>query len=166
MKTLFIVAVVILLANLASGQQEPKKNEASINVHIRMISDTLHSGETPKVGIWITNSSSKSQRLLFDKPKLTTGGPWFTSAKVSDVITKQSVLEYENKAILESQVYLEEKLRKEYRLLLPNKSLYKVYKLTDIVVYKNSNDSLSNGKYSLQIFYQQHASNIITFVVR
>lgn len=137
-----------------------------VTVNIKLSKDTFAIDETRDIGINIklTNDSSAAQEVLFDQMHVSTGGPWWTSAKVVDIKTNQSVLQNENAGILSSQTYSTKELKAKSYQLAAGKSIEKEYKLTNIVVYKNN--KLSPGTYAVQLFYQNNTSNQVTFTVK
>jgi hypothetical protein len=114
----------------------------------------------------LTNNSNEEQKLLFDKPRVSTGGPWATTGKVTDTNKKLSVVEYENKAMLSSKVYTEEELKDNYYYLKPRQTLNRQYELTDIVVLNSPNKKLPKGNYEIQLFYYNNISNILSIKIK
>lgn len=178
-----LTVICILFISLISCSETPRRDKA------KKVGDTLLSQQTdnskPKVSVFIslkdsiikskdnvsirislTNDGSSNQKLLFDKPKVSTGGPWATSASVRNVRTNESVLEFENKGMLSSQAYLEDQLKDFYYVLKPRQSISKEYLLTDLVVYKTNNDRLPYGVYEIQVFYYDNPSNKVTLTVK
>ncbi|MBK7883746.1 MAG: hypothetical protein IPJ81_08060 [Chitinophagaceae bacterium] len=139
-----------------------------MKVDIALEKDTVVSSMTMDLSIIIklTNSISSAQEIIFDKQIASTGTPWGISAKVLDKKTGKSVLQYENIAAMESRAYLKEDLKDKYTQLPAGGFIEKKYKLTNIVAYGTPNDSLLPGTYSLQIFYYDNASNIVTLTVQ
>lgn len=131
------------------------------------IEDTvLNYGDKIVLNINLVNKNNQEQKLLFDKPAVSTGGIWMTSGSVINAETKESMLEYENKAILSSQIYFEEELKDKYYCLKPNQSIGGQYKLTDFVVFNSPENLLPKGIYKVQLFYYNNPSNIITVEIR
>ncbi len=136
-----------------------------LDVHIIMQDSILNNGDSVLLTITLSNDGSKIQRFLFDKPACSTGGPWGTTAKVVDKESGKSVLKYENKALLSSQIYTEEELQSHYYNLLPGQTIGKTYVLTDIVVFNESDYLIKAGTYEVQLFYYSNPSNVLTFTV-
>jgi hypothetical protein len=145
--------------------QSKLSDNPKVDVKIYLPDAKLNSGDIIKLKIKLTNLSSTSQRLLFDKPVISTGGPWATSATVIDNKTKKIVLKYQNKSVLSSQVYSEEQLKDKYYNLIPNQSIEGKYNLTDIVVFNTDDNKLPKGSYTIQVFYYKNVSNSLTFTI-
>jgi hypothetical protein len=142
--------------------------ESSTKVDFKIsLNDTvLNYGDIILLNISLTNNSNEVQKLLFDKPRVSTGGPWMTTGKVTDIKTKRSMLEYENKAMLGSQIYSEEELKDKYYYLKPGQTLNGKYELTDIVVFNSMDNLLPKGTYEVQLFYYLNPSNIVTIKIQ
>lgn len=132
----------------------------------RLLKDTFNSKDDIQIKMVLTNHSKTNQKVLFDKPKSTTGGPAWTSVSLTDKKTGKSVLKYANKRILESQIYNEEQLKDKYHNLKPGQFLTGQYSLFDLAVTTTENYKLVKGTYDIQIFYCGRQSNILTFTVR
>jgi hypothetical protein len=163
---LYITTTFYFLTSCTSGNRpEPANNltnnlsiqsklndNPKVDVKIYLPDTTLNSGERININVKLTNLSSTSQRLLFDKPVTSTGGPWATSATVINNQTKKTVLKHQNKAILSSHIFSEDQLKDEYYILKPNQSIEGKYNLTDIVVFNTDNNKLPKGSYTIQDF--------------
>ncbi len=137
-----------------------------VDVKIYLPDTTLNSGDSIHLNIILTNLGSTSQRLLFDKPVTSTGGPWATLATVIDNKTKKTVLKHQNKAVLSSQIYSEDELKDKYYNLMPNQAIEGKYNLTDIVVFNTDDNKLPKGSYTVQISYYGNVSNSLTFTIK
>ncbi len=113
--------------------------------------------------ITLRNTKRKKQKLLFDKPNTGTGRPWGTSGKLINITSNRSVLKYENRGMLSSQVYTQEDLEIHYYTLDSNQYVSKEFSLNGIVVFNES--PLPFGTYSLQVYYYQNASNTVEIAV-
>lgn len=136
------------------------------------VKDTIISfGDLVELNISLTNKGHGTQKILFDKPRVSTGGPWAISASVTDRKTHRSVLKYENKAILSSQVYTQEQLKSQYYFLKPGQSVHGKYTLDDIVVFEDN--WLPKGTYDIQLLHTRGEkaadlvlSNVVTLTVQ
>jgi hypothetical protein len=146
--------------------QAPDKIDPKVDVFISLKNSVIKNDDQASINIRLTNNGGSNQKLLFDKPKVSTGGPWATSASVKNVTTNESVLEFENKEMLSSQAYFEEQLKDFYYILRPGQSISKNYFLTDLVVYKTNDDYLPSGVYEIQVFCFANASNKVRLTVR
>jgi hypothetical protein len=148
-----------------SSIKQTIENFPKVEMKISLIDTNLNYGDKILLNISLTNNSNEEQKLLFDKPTVSTGGPWATTGKVMDIDKKTSVLKYENKAMLSSQLYTEDELKDKYYNLKPGQTINGQYELTDIVVFNYSNNSLPQGTYEVQLFYYSIPSNILTIKI-
>ncbi|OAD92767.1 hypothetical protein A7A78_02340 [Aequorivita soesokkakensis] len=139
------------------------ENIPKVDVEIELNDSILNKGDKIILKIKLTNNGSEIQKLLFDKPITSTGGPWGTTGKVINLESKSSVLKYENKAILSSQFYTEVQLINYYYNLQPGQSIERKYALSDIVVFDTKDYILTSGKYQVQLFYNLTPSNTLNF---
>jgi hypothetical protein len=146
--------------------QAEQKDKPKVEVKISFIDTTLKFGDNISINITLTNAGSTNQRLLFDKPNTGTGGPWGTSASVINTKTNKTAIQTENKAILSSQIYSEDKLHENYYNLIPNQSISRKYELTDIVVINNNDNKLPKGDYIIQLNYYNNISNSLTLTIK
>jgi len=176
------ILVFIMLFNSTSYSTAIKKSKTSnsdassvkqaiervpiVDVKISLIDTVIKYGDKILLNISLTNNGNKEQKLLFDKPVITTGGPWETIGYVIDAKTKLSVLELNNKAMLCSQIITEDQLIDEYYHLKPGQSINRRYDLTDIVVINFKDDLLPRGTYEVQLLYYTNQSNIVTFKIQ
>lgn len=148
-----------------SIQPSPYDNP-KVELTISLNDTILKASDKIFLNITVTNSSSTNQRLLFDKPVIGTGGPWATSATIIDNKTNKSVLKYQNKAVLSSQLYTEDQLKNDYYNLVPGQSVSGKYELTDIVVFNTIDNKLAKGKYTIQLHYYHNQSNPLTLTIK
>ncbi|PKH52446.1 hypothetical protein CXF68_17875 [Tenacibaculum sp. Bg11-29] len=134
-----------------------------VNIEFRYAS--FKSTDEILVRITLTNNNTQEQNILFDKPRVSTGGPWGTIAKVVSLKTNESVLKHENKAILSSQFYKEEELKHYYYNLKPNESITREFKLRDIVVFDTNDYNLPKGRYEIQLSYYTNTSNSLILII-
>jgi hypothetical protein len=146
--------------------QKTNKSHPKVDVFIFLKNSVIENKDKISISIKLTNKGSSDEKLLFDKPEVSTGGPWGTSASVRNVRTNESVVEFENKEMLSSQAYFEEQLKDFYYTLKPGQSISKEYFLTDLVVYKTNDDHLPRGVYDIQVFYFDNPSNKVTLTVK
>jgi len=137
-----------------------------VDLKISVQDTVLNYGDNVLLNISLTNKGNEEQKLLFDKPKVSTGGPWATIGNVTDIRTKKSVLKYENKAMLSSQLYTEDQLKDKYYYLKPGQTIKGQYELTDIVVLNSSDNLLPKGTYDVQLFYHINPSNVVTIKIQ
>jgi hypothetical protein len=127
------------------------------------ISDTVVKyGDNVMITMSLTNTAKSGQRLLFDRPAVSTGGPWSTTGWVIDKATRKSILRYQNKAILSSEIFEEDELQDSYYYLEAHQTISKQYELNDIVVFDTENYVLPRGTFEVQLFYYSNPSNVIT----
>lgn len=174
---LLLLLIISLSACSNSNQQdenssivnspETKTLESSpkVDFKISLKDNILNYGDPILLNLSLTNNSSDVQKLLFDKPRVSTGGPWATTGKVTDINKKISVLKYENKASLSSLSYSEDQLI-DYYYLEPGQSINKQFNLTDIVLFNSKTNSLPKGSYEVQLFYYLNSSNILPIEIK
>ncbi len=137
-----------------------------ISVAISLKNNPVPANDPILIDITLTNKTSKSQKILFDKPERPGYGPFGTTGKVLNKKTGKSVLKYENKGILESTLYDIKELDDKYEVVQPGKSLSKTYKLTDIVVFNTPGYQLPKGIYTVQLNCLGNNSNKVNLVVQ
>ena len=177
--TMLVIPMIINLASCSTGTQEgggdhsdtsstqqPIEPSPTVDVKISLNDTSLTHGDSILLNISVTNNSDKEQKLLFDKPRTSTGGPWAMSGNVTDVTTGKSLVEYGNKALLSSQIFSEEQLEDQYYYLEPGQTVSGKYQLTDIVVLNTSDKRLAKGMYEVQLFYHLNPSNVLTMKIQ
>jgi hypothetical protein len=137
----------------------------TVNVLTKLSADTFKFGKSISVKIILTNQSKSIQSVWFDKPKSSTGGPAWTSVSLINKNTGKSVLKYHNKAILQSQLYSTEEVKKYSYQLKPGQSVSSDYNLLDLVVLLDNEKVLNKGIYEIQLFYCDNASNKTNFTI-
>ena len=164
MKTVNRISIVVILVcvfHIAIGQKEFAGRK--ISIHIEWFNKVGHNISDIKLNIKLTNDSSLNQQILFDKPNISTGGPWGISASVTNENGK-SILKYSNKAVLSSQIYTADQLSKYYYTLSPLQSISRQYELSDIVIFND--EPVEKGTYTIQLFYYDQPSNKLEYIVR
>lgn len=144
----------------------PIDKRPPIAVNIKLGDTLFDQGEKIPLTIRITNTGPGNQKLLLDKPSLSTGGPWHTTADVIDLNTKLSIVEEQNKAVLISQLFTEEDFKDSYYELQPGQSISANYYLTDIVLLDTKGYSLPTGSYELHPHYYGVPANVLRFSVK
>lgn len=137
-----------------------------VDVNIELNDSVVLQREKIMLNIKLTNKGNEVQKLLFDKPSISTGGPWATTCKVINLKTRSSVLKSENKAMLSSQVYTEDQLKDHYYNVQPGRSIEGTYALSDMIVFNSEDNQLDSGKYQIQLFYNLKPSNTLELRVR
>lgn len=150
----------------ASATKQAMEAFPKVDFKISITDTILNFGDKILLNLSLTNNSDKEQKLLFDKPTLSTGGPWGITGNVTDIYMKISVLKHENKAMLSSQIYTEDELKDKYYYLKPGQTVSGQYELKDIVVLNSSDNSLPKGTYEVQLFYHFNPSNILTIKIK
>ena len=138
--------------------------DADVDVNIALQDSVINEGDT----LWIdmTITSNKRQKLLFDEPRHSTGGPWYTSGEVIDLSADTSVVEEPNKAIFVSNIFFEGELYSYYHKLNAGESIRHAYSLGDLVWLKTKDRRLQPGRYAIQLFYCNQPSNRVTVRVK
>lgn len=155
-------------ANLVDSLSISSKHNDNPKVEVKISAPntTFKFGDRIILNIKLTNRSKTNQRILFDKPIVSTGGPWATSATVTDIKTNRNVVKYQNKAVLSSQIYSDEKLDGYYYYLFTGQSIEGKYDLNDIIVLNSADDNLQKGIYAIQLFYCENASNTLEITIK
>jgi hypothetical protein len=179
MKNILLTSLIISLTSCSSPTQKSGvvnsdtssikqtiENFPNVDFKISLKDSILNYGDKILLNISLTNNSSEEQKVLFDKPRVSTGGPWATTGKVTENNTKKSVLKYENKAMLSSHIYSEDQLKDKYYYLKPGQAINGAYELTDIVVFNSLDNSIPKGTYEIQLFYYLNPSNILTIKIQ
>lgn len=179
MRHIFLIFLTICLSNCSTTVREKEVVHADpayaiqtidknpqLDCKITLLDSVLNYGDKIWLDISLTNNSDEMQKLLFDKPATTTGGPWATSGKVQDIHRKISVLAYENKALLSSKIHLVAELEDKYYHLKPGQTINGQYALTDIVVFNTSDNTLPKGTYEVQLFNHSNPSNVVTLRIK
>lgn len=179
MKNILSVLLIISLASCSTATQKNKivnsdtssakqtiENYPKVDFKISLNDAILNYGDKILLNISLTNNSNEEQKLLFDKPVTSTGGPWATTGIVTDVNKKISVLKYNNKGILSSNAYMDDELKDKYYYLKPGQVINRKYELTDIVVFNTAENTLPKGTYEVQLFYHSNPSNVLTIKIQ
>lgn len=149
-----------------SNVQPSVTDKPKVKVEISLKDSILKFGNNISLNIKLTNTGSTIQTLLFNKPIISTRGPWATSATVINSKTGKTALKYQNKAVLSSQVYSEEQLKSSYYNLIPKQTIAENYDLSDIVVFNSTDNKLPIGSYVIQLSYHGNISNSLTLIIK
>jgi hypothetical protein len=150
---------------LKSNAQTDKSECPKVNVTVKLSRDTFKFGNDIPVLITLTNKAKSTQSVWFDRPKSSTGGPPWTSVMLTNKKTGRSVLRYQNKAILQSQLYSTEQVKKYSYKLKPGQKVSGKFSLYELVVLLDDKDNLDKGNYEMKIFYCNNGSSKINFTV-
>jgi hypothetical protein len=163
----FILTITILFACICktNAQTDTASQCPIVEVTVKLASDTFKFSKDISVKITLTNKSKSIQSVWFDKPKSSTGGPAWTSVILTNKNSGKSVLKYQNKAILQSQLYSTEQVKKYSYQLKPGQTVSGQFSLYDLVVLLDNKQKLDKGNYEMQIFYCDNFSNQINFTV-
>ena len=137
----------------------------NVAVAAKLKSDKFNFGNDIPITITLTNKTDSTQSVWFDRPRSSTGGPAWTSVILTNKKTGLSVLKYQNKAILESQIYSAEEIKKYSYQLKPEQDVSGIFSLYDLVILLGNKQSLDKGDYEMQIFYCYNGSDKINFTV-
>lgn len=162
---LLISTSFLLLCFQATSQTADSILTPEVTVTVSLPKDTFKLGEDVQVNITLRNTTVRPQSIWFDKPKISTGGPAWTTVALTDRRTGKSVLKYANKALLSSQAYSTQQVKAFLYPLKPGQSVSGLFSLYDLVVTNTENYKLDKGTYTMQIFYATNSSNIISFTV-
>lgn len=136
-----------------------------LEVRVKLTKNIFKVGNDIRLTMTLWNLSNSEQSVWFDKPKSSTGGPACTSVSLTQKKTGKSVLKYDTKAILESQVFSTEEVKKHSYKLKPGQKVSGQFSLYDLVVLENSKRKLDKGNYEMEIFYCFNSSGIISFTI-
>lgn len=172
---IFLTSLIICLTSYSTTTKEKDTGAHSsittkqtadrfpkVDVVISLTDTVLNFGDNIFLNINLINKGNEAQKLLFDKPTISTGGFWAATGKVTDAKTRKSALKYENKAMLSSQLHTEDQLKDKYYYLEPGQTIQGQYELSDIVVFNSSDNLLPKGTYEVQLFYYSNPSNVVT----
>lgn len=167
---LIVFLVLVSCSSLNNNHSEEKqvpgiKLSPQLTVNIWLNDSTYKEKEDIMVKITLVNTSDKTERFLFDKPILSTGGPWNTIASVTNLMNNESAIEHQNKAILSSQLVFQEELDSCYYFLKTKDSITALFKLSDIVSFK-SYKGLPKGSYEMQLSFHSNSSKKHQFTVQ
>lgn len=166
MKTFFNSVVFLFLARQGIlAQVKPIQKEPRVDVSFSLPRDSFSIQEDIPVTIILTNNTKETQLVWFDRPKLTTGGPAWTTVYIVKENSTDKILKYNNKAILESQVYTEKQLEKYLYHLKPGEKLSGTFSLYNLVVVDKINSRLQKGIYRMHIAYSNNLSASHSFIV-
>jgi len=166
MRSLLFIMTFFFSFNLkATSQLADTLSTAKVKVTVSLLKDTFKPGDDIQLTMTLENETGQTQSVWFDKPKLSTGGPAWTSVVLTNKATGKSVLKYQNKAVLISNIYATEQVKKFSYQLQPGQIIKGQFSLYDMVVTNTDNYRLSKGTYNMQVFYSTNPSNTISFTV-
>jgi hypothetical protein len=150
---------------MTNAQTDTASECPIVAVTAKIASDTFKFGKDISIKITLTNKSNSIQSVWFDRPKSSTGGPAWTSVILTNKKSGKSVLKYQNKAILQSQLYSTEQVKKYSYHLKPGQMVSGEFSLYDLVVLLDNKRRLDKGNYEMQIFYCNNSSNELDFTI-
>lgn len=136
-----------------------------VAVRFSLSRDSFKLNEDIWVTITLTNNTKEIQKVWFDRPRSSTGGPALTTVYISKFNSTEKILEYNNKAILSSQAYTSEILEKYLYNLRPGQQVSGTFSLYDLVVVNNDSERLRKGVYQMSIAYSSNFSGSKSFTV-
>jgi hypothetical protein len=110
-------------------------------------------GDDPAFIITIVNTSDSVQRLLIDRPKLSSGGPWLTTADVKSLDVGSPKLKYMQNVLMNSQSYSQEELDSLAYVVAPGDSIACRYRLGDIISLNTPDHRLPKGRFEIRLYY-------------
>ncbi|MCK6641778.1 MAG: hypothetical protein L6Q81_17000 [Bacteroidia bacterium] len=158
--SLICIAVVSCTGSSDEALKQPV-NDSNIDlgelpkISVRAIAeDSIYKhGDDPAFIITIVNTSDSVQRLLFDRPKLSSGGPWHTTADVKSLDVGSAELKYMQNVVMNSQSYSKEELDSLAYVVAPGDSIACRYRLGDIVSLNTPDQRLPKGRFGIQLYY-------------
>ena len=162
---ILIISILFACVSKTNAQTDTASQCPTVTVTAKLASDTFKFGKNISVKITLTNKSKSIQSVWFDKPKSSTGGPAWTSVILTNKKSGKSVLKYQNKAILESQLYSTEQVKNYSYQLKPGQMVSGQFSLYDLVVLLDNKEKLEKGNYEMQILYCNNFSNQLSFTV-
>lgn len=127
-------------------------------------SKVIHS-DSLNVTLELKNTSSKTGKVLFDKPEPSTGGFIHSGVSIFDLTTKKSVVKYGNKYLLSLQLIEQEEYKNAYYTLKPNQVIKRTYPLNFFVIYNTDDNQLPKGKYNCSFWLERLESNEVLFEI-
>jgi hypothetical protein len=176
MKLILYILFIILIFTKCNSQIKKENNntlidslnvklneskEPIVSIQIKFDKNSIKYGNNILLSLFIKNNQNYKQKLLIDKPIK----PWAISAKIFDTKTNNSVLEFENKALLSSTAYSEKELNKYYYILEPNQEKKIRLELKDIVIFNTLDNNLKKGNYNIRLYYYDNNSNEVNFTI-
>jgi hypothetical protein len=136
-----------------------------VQLAVSLLKEKFSRNEDIVLTMTLTNNTDSVQSVWFDKHKVSTGGPAWTSVSLINKKNGKSVLKYENKAILSSQAYSLEEVEQMSTHLNPTEKVFSKFSLYDLVVLKKYAHNFRKGSYEMQVFYCTNPSNKISFTI-
>jgi len=134
-----------------------------IDVSIKLNSDSFTTKNNIVVDITLTNKTEILQKVWFDQPKLSTGGPAYTWVKLINKTLGTSPLKYESSAILISQACSIDVVKTYLQPLKSGESISKKYALNKLAIF--TSPDLEKGIYEMSIIYWNNRSNTVNFTI-
>jgi hypothetical protein len=149
----------------ASKESSESEEAPVLDVSIRLENEIVSYGKPIFLNIRLKNNLPKIQKVLFDRPVLSTGGPWGLAVSLTDE-QGRSLVKYGNREVLSSQTYTETKLRDNYYYLGKGQSVSGEYELEKLVVLESDSKDLPRGKYRIQVSEGLNVSNEVDLTVK
>jgi len=130
-----------------------------VDVQVAFDDSVYSADEEIGMAIKLVNISDSTQSVLFDRPTLSTGGPWSTSAEVKPLDVTNSQLRYLSKIVMHSNSYAEKDLTDSTYAIQPGKFITGYYNLSDLITFNTPGNKLNPGHYEIQVFYAGNGSN-------
>lgn len=179
MKPIFLILLLIAFTSCESGKtkQQTKTVEISevspldtltskdLSLKIYFEKSKVKHSDSLFMTLELKNISSKTGKVLFDKPQPSTGGFIHSGVSIFDLTTKKSVVKYGNKYLLSSQLIKPEEYKNAYYTLKPNQVIKRSYPLSFFVIYNTEDNHLPKGKYNCSFSLGQLKSNEVLFEI-
>lgn len=162
----FAIFLFMLFSVICTEQTDTSSMCPKVNVNINLKSEHFKYEQDVIVVITLTNKTNSIQSVWFDKPITSTGGPAWTTINLTNKKTGSSILKYQNKAILSSQLYSTEEVKKFSYQLKPGEKVSGQFSLYNLVVLSDKKEKLDIGNYEIQVHYCSNPSNKLSFTVR
>lgn len=135
-----------------------------ISVRVTMDDSVFKVGDDPGFRLTIVNTSDTIQKILFDKPALSFGVPWHTTADVKSLDPGDAKLDYMQNVNMSSQAYMAEELDPYDYELIPGDSVSGHYTLSNIIGLKSANNRLAKGTYQITFYHAGTRANEVVVV--
>jgi hypothetical protein len=163
----------LLCASLFSTQvvaQMPKPPAAStVAVKLRVVKSPVFKVEDLLLSLSVSNTSGKPVRMLFDKPYRTNFGPWMTRCVVKNS-KGDTIQRMQHKLLIERKEWTPVEMESFRFDLRAQDWVLRLYALTDLMIFDekkyDKTGRLPSGTYSVQVFFYDIPSNVVTFELR
>jgi len=162
----FIFLFSIFMSSLpCEGQSAFISRFPKVSVEVKLADHSFQSLDSVKFLLTVTNRTDSSQKLLFDRPKMTY--PWGTFVTIIDRITNDTVTEAINREMLSSKIYSEQELKdlRAFETLKSGASISQSYFLANLAILKDYKQDLPPGKYKCVLSYYGNISNTFDFTI-